>query len=131
MPNAKRCGMVSSGIMAWVCSDAPSLLPASNGSNLRWHSISLTTTSSRAEAAIHGAAPELACLRSTAAMPPFGRTPELSAMLEAAQLTDQLDALLPLDAGGAAAPPDSPAARQRALRAMLKASDTLHCGRQH
>lgn len=71
-----------------------------------------------------GAAPELACLRSAAAMP-SDRTPELSTMLEAAQLADQLDALLPLDADGTATLRDSPAARQRALRAMLKASDTL------
>lgn len=63
----------------------------------------------------------LACLQRAAALPPSDRSPEVSAQLGAAQLADQIDGLLPLGADGAAALPDSPAARQRALRAMLKA----------
>lgn len=68
------------------------------------------------------AAAELACLLRAAALPASHRSPEAAAMLEAARLAEQIHALLPVGADGGAALPDSPAVRQRALRAMLKAS---------
>ena len=50
----------------------------------------------------------------------LGSSPEVVGLAEAARLADQVYTLLPLGADGAAALPDSPAARESALRAMLK-----------
>lgn len=81
---------------------------------------------SQAGAAPQPEAADLARQQRAASVPASQRSPEVVGLLEASRLADQIDALLPLGAdGGGAALPDSPAARESALRAMLKVSGSM------
>ena len=55
-----------------------------------------------------------------AALPPDERTPETRALVAAARLCQEIEALLPLTPDGAAARADAAAARSAALQAMAK-----------
>lgn len=82
---------------------------------------SITNMPSMEEAAPQQAAAEVARLQPAASE----RSPEVVGLADAARLTDDFDALLPLGADGGAALPDSPAARESALRAMLKVGGAI------